>query len=117
MKAYWIALYTIINDQDNLKKYADVAIPILKKYGGTPLVRGGKYKIFSGTKFINGCEFIEIVTSQLSVTLSFCEQGFPLIKISLLLIHLCIVDLEYSGKYKDKSLSILSGTSTSNLKS
>tara|TARA_A100000164_G_C21695783_1_gene671158 strand:+ start:535 stop:831 length:297 start_codon:yes stop_codon:yes gene_type:complete len=51
MKAYWIALYTSINDQDSLKKYSDVAVPILKKYGGIPLVRGGKYKFFSGTKF------------------------------------------------------------------
>ena len=52
MKAYWIALYTSINDQDSLKKYSDVAIPILKKYGGIPLVKGGKYKFFSGAKFL-----------------------------------------------------------------
>ena len=52
MKAYWIALYTSIDDQDSLKKYADIAIPILKKYGGIPLVKGGKYKFFSGAKFL-----------------------------------------------------------------
>ena len=41
MKAYWIALYIKIKNEDNLKKYSEVAIPILKKYGGVPLVRGG----------------------------------------------------------------------------
>ena len=51
MKAYWIALYTEIKDTDNLEKYTDVAVPILKKYGGVPLVRGGKFKFFSGIKF------------------------------------------------------------------
>ena len=51
MKAYWIALYTEIKNRDNLKKYTDVAVPILKKYGGVPLVRGGKYKLFSGIEF------------------------------------------------------------------
>ena len=38
-------------NEDNLKKYSEVAIPILKKYGGVPLVRGGKYKSFSGSEF------------------------------------------------------------------
>tara|TARA_A200000113_G_scaffold181371_1_gene167316 strand:+ start:215 stop:511 length:297 start_codon:yes stop_codon:yes gene_type:complete len=51
MKAYWIALYIKIKNEDNLKKYSEVAIPILKKYGGVPLVRGGKYKSFSGSEF------------------------------------------------------------------
>ena len=51
MKAYWIALYIKIKNEDNLKKYSEVAIPILKKYGGVPLVRGGKHKFFSGSEF------------------------------------------------------------------
>ena len=51
MKVYWIALYTEIKDKDNLQKYTDAAVPILKKYGGVPLVRGGKYKFFSGIEF------------------------------------------------------------------
>ena len=51
MKGYWIALYTKIQSVDNLKKYSEVATPIIKKYGGVPLVRGGKYKVYSGNEF------------------------------------------------------------------
>ena len=40
MKAYWISLYTKVNDQENLKKYAETVTPIIKSYGGLPLVRG-----------------------------------------------------------------------------
>ena len=50
-KAYWIALYKKINSLENLKKYAENVTPILKKYGGVPLVRGGNYKIYSGDNF------------------------------------------------------------------
>ena len=38
MKAYWISLYTKVNDQENLKKYAETVTPIIKSYGGLPLV-------------------------------------------------------------------------------
>ena len=51
IKAYWIALYIEIKDKNNLQKYTDLAVPILKKYGGVPLIRGGKYKLFSGIEF------------------------------------------------------------------
>ena len=51
MKVYWIALYKEIKDKENLQKYTEVAVPILKKYGGVPLVRGGKFKFFSGIEF------------------------------------------------------------------
>ena len=51
MKAYWIALYKKINNVDNLKKYAEIVTPIIKSYGGKPLVRGGKFKTFSGDEF------------------------------------------------------------------
>ena len=47
MKAYWVSLYTEISDQDNLKKYGENAIPVIKKFGGTPVVRGGKLKYYS----------------------------------------------------------------------
>ena len=43
-KGYWISLYYKIENVDNLKKYADTVTPIIKSYGGVPLVRGGKYK-------------------------------------------------------------------------
>jgi len=51
MKAYWIALYTKIDNIDNLKKYSEIVTPIIKNYGGKPLVRGGKFRNFSGDEF------------------------------------------------------------------
>jgi len=52
MKAYWVSLYIEILDQDNLKKYGENAIPVIKKFGGTPVVRGGKLKYYSGDKIL-----------------------------------------------------------------
>ena len=51
MKSYWIALYTEIKNMENYKKYSNIAIPVIKKYGGIPLVRGGKSKVYSGEEF------------------------------------------------------------------
>ena len=51
MKGYWISLYTIIENQENLIKYAETVTPIIKSYGGIPLVRGGKYKVYEGDNF------------------------------------------------------------------
>jgi uncharacterized protein (DUF1330 family) len=51
MKAYWISLYTKIENPDNLKKYAEVVKPIIKNFGGVPLIRGGKHKTFEGDDF------------------------------------------------------------------
>jgi len=50
-KGYWISLYFQINNQDNLKKYAETVTPIIKSFGGKPLVRGGKYENFEGENF------------------------------------------------------------------
>ena len=51
MKGYWIALYKKIEDMDNLKNYATKVTPIIKSYGGKPLVRGGKYQVLEGENF------------------------------------------------------------------
>ena len=51
MKAYWISLYTKVENQENLKKYSEVATPIIKSFGGIPLVRGGKHETFEGDDF------------------------------------------------------------------
>ena len=51
MKGYWIALYKKIENIDNLKNYAVKVTPIIKSYGGKPLVRGGKYIILEGDNF------------------------------------------------------------------
>ena len=46
-KGYWISLYVKIENQDNLKKYAETVTPIIKSFGGKPLIRGGKFKTFA----------------------------------------------------------------------
>jgi uncharacterized protein (DUF1330 family) len=51
MKGYWIALYKKIESTENLKKYADSVTPIIKSFGGKPLVRGGKFKCLEGNNF------------------------------------------------------------------
>ena len=51
MKAYWVSLYTKVENQENLKKYSEVATPIIKSFGGVPLVRGGKHETFEGDDF------------------------------------------------------------------
>ena len=50
-KGYWISLYVKVENQDNLKKYAETVTPIIKSYGGKPLVRGGKFETFDGDTF------------------------------------------------------------------
>ena len=51
-KGYWISLYTSVKSQENLKKYAETVMPIIKGFGGVPLVRGGKYKTYDGEDFV-----------------------------------------------------------------
>ena len=51
MKGYWIALYKKIENQENLKKYAEIATPVIKAHGGKPLVRGSDHKKLEGDDF------------------------------------------------------------------
>ena len=51
MKGYWVALYKKISSADNLKNYALKVTPVIKSYGGKPLVRGGKYQRLEGDDF------------------------------------------------------------------
>ena len=51
MKGYWISLYSKVNNQDNLKRYAESVTPIIKSFGGIPLVRGGQHTTFDGEDF------------------------------------------------------------------
>jgi len=51
MKGYWVALYKQINNVDNLKNYGAKVTPIIKSFGGKPLVRGGKYQRIEGEDF------------------------------------------------------------------
>ena len=50
-KAYWVGMVDVKN-QDEYKKYADLAGPALLKAGGRILSRGGEIKNFEG-KMIN----------------------------------------------------------------
>ena len=50
-KGYWISWYLKIDNQENLKKYAETVTPIIKSFGGIPLVRGGKHQTFDGNDF------------------------------------------------------------------
>ena len=51
-KGYWISLYFKIDNQENLKKYAETVTPIIKSFGGKPLIRGGQHKAYEGDNFI-----------------------------------------------------------------
>ena len=52
MKVYWIALYKKIDSQENLKNYSTKVTPIIKSFGGKPLVRGGEYQCIEGENFL-----------------------------------------------------------------
>ena len=51
-KGYWISLYSKVENQENLKKYSEAVIPIIKSFGGVPIIRGGKYPTYNGEDFI-----------------------------------------------------------------
>tara|TARA_B110000902_G_C13806248_1_gene397984 strand:- start:119 stop:415 length:297 start_codon:yes stop_codon:yes gene_type:complete len=51
MKGYWIALYKNIDNAENLKNYSTKVTPIIKSFGGKPLVRGGEYQRLEGEDF------------------------------------------------------------------
>tara|TARA_B100000900_G_C20519442_1_gene691535 strand:- start:205 stop:495 length:291 start_codon:yes stop_codon:yes gene_type:complete len=51
-KAYWVSLYFKVDNQENLRKYAETVTPIIKSYGGVSLVRGGKNQTFEGDDFV-----------------------------------------------------------------
>ena len=65
-KAYWIAKYKKIDNQEALSKYAEKAKNVIETFGGKALVRGGKYITFEGDDFIRTViwefENIEIAT-------------------------------------------------------
>ena len=51
MKGYWIALYKKIDNSDNLKKYGEIVTPIIKSFGGKPLVRGRRFITLEGEDY------------------------------------------------------------------
>jgi|TARA_B100000795_G_C22444223_1_gene303133 uncharacterized protein (DUF1330 family) len=65
MKGYWLALYKRIDNAENLKNYSTMVTPIIKSFGGKPLVRGGKYQRLEGENFLRTViwEFPSYVTA------------------------------------------------------
>ncbi len=51
-KGYWISLYSKVENQENLKKYSEAVIPIIKSFGGVPIIRGGNHQTYNGEDFI-----------------------------------------------------------------
>ena len=51
-KGYWISLYSKVENKENLKKYSEAVIPVIKNFGGVPLIRGGNHKSYEGEEFI-----------------------------------------------------------------
>ena len=51
-KGYWISLYSKVENQENLNEYSKVVIPIIKSFGGVPLIRGGEHETYNGENFI-----------------------------------------------------------------
>jgi len=51
-----------INDQDNYSKYTALVGDILKKYGGKPLSRGGRYQIMEGPEHFHRFVIVEFPT-------------------------------------------------------
>ena len=52
MRGYWVALYKKINSIKNLEDYSTKVTPIIKSFGGKPLVRGGEYQCLDGEDFL-----------------------------------------------------------------
>lgn len=61
MPAYWVAR-SKVNDPVEYKKYADQVPPILAKYGGKPLARGGRFQIMEGPEKFQRFVVIEFPT-------------------------------------------------------
>ncbi len=51
-KGYWISLYSKVENEENLKKYSEAVVPIIKSFGGVPLIRGGENQTYDGEDFI-----------------------------------------------------------------
>ena len=61
MPAYWVARSKIKN-AENYKKYTTLVGDILKKYGGKPLSRGGKFQLMEGPDYFERFVIVEFPT-------------------------------------------------------
>jgi len=51
MKGYWVALYKKIDSPENLKKYSAKVTPLIKSFGGKPLVKNRKFMTLEGEDY------------------------------------------------------------------
>jgi uncharacterized protein (DUF1330 family) len=61
MPAYWLAR-SKVNDAAEYKKYTDLAGPIVVKFGGKVLARGGRYQIMEGPEKFSRFIVVEFPT-------------------------------------------------------
>ena len=66
MPAYWLARSKVF-DPAEYKKYADLVPPILAKFGGKPLARGGRFQIMEGPEDFQRFVVIEFPTFEQGV--------------------------------------------------
>ncbi len=66
MAAYWIAR-SKIHDPVEYKRYTDLVPPIIAKYQGKILSRGGKFEIVEGPHYFERFVVIEFPTFELGV--------------------------------------------------
>jgi uncharacterized protein (DUF1330 family) len=66
MPAYWVAR-SKINDPVEYKKYTDLVLDIIAKYGGKVLARGGRYQIMEGPHKFHRFIVIEFPTLEQGV--------------------------------------------------
>ena len=50
MKAYWVCIYKKIDNLEKLQEYALKAKPVIEKFSGKFLARGGKNRVNDGIK-------------------------------------------------------------------
>ena len=67
MPAYWLARSKVF-DPAEYKKYADMVPPILAKFGGKALARGGRFQIMEGPDKFHRFVVIEFPTFAQGVT-------------------------------------------------
>src|ERR1700735_4643420 len=73
MPAYWLARSKVF-DPGEYKKYADIVPPILAKFGGKALARGGSFQIMEGPEDFQRFVVIEFTTFEKGVACLSSEQ-------------------------------------------
>jgi uncharacterized protein (DUF1330 family) len=67
MATYWVAR-SKVNDPEQYKKYADLATPIIGRFGGKFLARAGKFKILEGPEKFHRFVVIEFPSFEKAVS-------------------------------------------------